>query len=796
MSQLCYTLGDRCYYDQCGFHTYNSSHLYAVSASWSVAFPTRSPRSAHGQPVDYLGDLRSNRTPRPHGSRPLPSSVVRRRVERIPSSSPDAAPTARPLLFSSATEPALVPSYRQIPQSSSCVHSAATGVDKPGAGFGRPLMKQPGVAVAEERTLSLTPEHGITAGTYIESEQRRMERQEAHPLRRILQDMNPHDEQRLHNAAQDEASELIWKHQNADAPYRSPDTPYAYGGQLRKGNHVRNRSWSGTSQESGRSRSQNRRGTSATSSRSASAGSGSNNSQSRRVLSDVSLPLINDFGSAPEKDCDTAECKEEERLGIRLHADVIVPALRVNSQKRGQSSGARRRTSGQHATSPFRNPDNKIYKEHEQSVIPPVPTDEVPSKSAPQQFRRNPFSRAQLAKDLGEVKTEPLITTGKFARYRFQQDPDPNSHNSTYTSGPPRLSRLEEFIDAEIVEKVRKKGGLEIRSDEIRAATSMRKSDRSPNLPVPTIVSDSPTRPIVSFQPGWKPKAIELKEEQSRAPLLRNSPQTGARLDTLAPVNDDLSIRCVPVIKFPETEVTNGNDSSSLPVVEASLVASYVPVIQIDRSHSTPSIRIREAPNTMVTALAADGEPASSSTTNRPLPNPGRIPFRPYLRHATTTPAVSAPHWTPATRRATALCAYCARPIAGRIVSAAGSRFHPDCFVCHHCGEGLECVAFYPEPDDKRSERVDRIRRHMTGGDYPTCEGVTEENDGDEGLRFYCHLDFHEFFSPRCKSCKTPIEGEVVVACGAEWHVGHFFCAQCGDVSGFLHKPLLIAGEL
>jgi hypothetical protein len=37
-------------------------------------------------------------------------------------------------------------------------------------------------------------------------------------------------------------------------------------------------------------------------------------------------------------------------------------------------------------------------------------------------------------------------------------------------------------------------------------------------------------------------------------------------------------------------------------------------------------------------------------------------------------------------------------------------------------------------------------------------------------------------FSPRCKSCKTPIEGEVVVACGAEWHVGHFFCAECGDV--------------
>jgi hypothetical protein len=67
---------------------------------------------------------------------------------------------------------------------------------------------------------------------------------------------------------------------------------------------------------------------------------------------------------------------------------------------------------------------------------------------------------------------------------------------------------------------------------------------------------------------------------------------------------------------------------------------------------------------------------------------------------------------------------------------------------------------------------------------HPTYEDMQrlEHEDGfDQSLRFFCHLDFHELFSPRCKSCKTPIEGEVVVACGAEWHVGHFFCAQCGD---------------
>lgn len=92
-------------------------------------------------------------------------------------------------------------------------------------------------------------------------------------------------------------------------------------------------------------------------------------------------------------------------------------------------------------------------------------------------------------------------------------------------------------------------------------------------------------------------------------------------------------------------------------------------------------------------------------------------------------------------------------------------------------------MAFYPEPDQAREERIARIRARAAGQYVEERVGQTHLEDGDELLRFYCHLDYHEFFSPRCKSCKTPIEGEVVVACGAEWHAGHFFCAQCGDVS-------------
>lgn len=60
------------------------------------------------------------------------------------------------------------------------------------------------------------------------------------------------------------------------------------------------------------------------------------------------------------------------------------------------------------------------------------------------------------------------------------------------------------------------------------------------------------------------------------------------------------------------------------------------------------------------------------------------------------------------------------------------------------------------------------------------AEGI-EEGSEEADIRFYCSLDYAEMFAPRCKSCKTPIEGEVIVAAGAEWHVGHFFCAECGD---------------
>ncbi|RIB19744.1 hypothetical protein C2G38_1964797 [Gigaspora rosea] len=85
-----------------------------------------------------------------------------------------------------------------------------------------------------------------------------------------------------------------------------------------------------------------------------------------------------------------------------------------------------------------------------------------------------------------------------------------------------------------------------------------------------------------------------------------------------------------------------------------------------------------------------------------------------------------------------------------------GKRWHPEHFNCKQCGITLEYVAFF-------------------------------EKDGYP----YCHLDYHELFSPKCGHCGNTIEGPFITALGKSWHQGHFFCRECGDpfeAGGFMVK--------
>ncbi|CAI2164670.1 10527_t:CDS:2 [Funneliformis geosporum] len=101
---------------------------------------------------------------------------------------------------------------------------------------------------------------------------------------------------------------------------------------------------------------------------------------------------------------------------------------------------------------------------------------------------------------------------------------------------------------------------------------------------------------------------------------------------------------------------------------------------------------------------------------------------------------------TPNSRQNPLDCAGCGKSISGNMLTAMGKKWHPGHFVCKQCGISLEHVAFF-------------------------------ENDGNP----YCHLDFHELFSPRCGHCETPIEGKSISALGKSWHPGHFFCRECGN---------------
>lgn len=408
------------------------------------------------------------------------------------------------------------------------------------------------------------------------------------------------------------------------------------------------------------------------------------------------------------------------------------------SQRKG--SGQRQASSGLTKGSRFPQTDDQIYQDSG-SISLPSSDSTAPTSSISGPLRsvdRN--SQPRGSRPLpgrpvggGEEKNKTLD------RVEIYKNPPSRLHSAGYTRNttPSSIDAIPEIGTPPT------KNGVEIRGEDIRAATSMRLKDRSPKLPLPTAVSDRPGRPIISFDLDWKPDNAR-KEDISNADL-RPGPSPNANVPAMT-----VSAPAVPTIEV------------------SSLIESSFPTINVPDDDSTPAIIIstEELPSGMATAT----EP-----TGRPLPHPAKtVPET----HSTMNAPSRLPWLNPSSRSGlpAATCANCTLPISGRIVTASGgpssssslkARFHPECFTCHHCSTALECVAFYPEPEDKRLKRFE-------------TDGLSDNETGSE-LRFYCHLDFHEFFSPRCRSCKTPIEGEVIVAAGSEWHVGHFFCSECGD---------------
>ncbi|KAI0543997.1 hypothetical protein F4679DRAFT_577197 [Xylaria curta] len=721
--------------------------------------------------ASYLANLRENRVNRPGGARPPPPSIRSRvgtTTEQLTTGRSSIAGDSirsEPPVGHQRTGSDLIRPRGSRPSVAGSVHSRYSVNTTSGKDY------FPTTPVAP-----LKPSEVVPSATYIERGQRWMEKEEAFSLHQAMdaiedkdekEEKEQDDETRIYNAALNEAAELVYRHEHGIKP-REPDAPYRYKPHMRRNSYAH--------------------------ARTATSGRYGQDIGATGLARDSSMRSFSGSSSGSDRDSSPGSERgsmDQQRSFGTASASQKAPAgasggARTSSRSSRRRSSMRRNISGE-IEKPFSG--DQIWEEPE-SASPEASSrqPQLPSHSPLGVKTRNTPSKVQFAPDPSrDPNASPASSPTKLSRTEIHKNPPSQSRNPNYTkndlSDSPRSSS-----------DIPRKNGVEIRSDDIRQATSMRLKDRSSKLPTPSAVSDSPGRPIVSFDKNWKaPEEAATDptpDESRRVPIpLRVAEERPGPQSPQPPVP---AIVCTPDIPQSAPPATSRR-SAPLPSIQVdSGDAPQVPTINIsdDGGPSVPSIVLPGddddnnyggggAPSIPVIVTPDDG---ASKPSARPLPDPRT------MSHTRNAPSGGRPrgHWSPApgaSHRATAICHECRYPIEGRVVALSGGseRFHPQCFRCYTCGTSLEALEISPEPDAARAARLDRIYRRAAGEILDEIPGQTMAEDGDDRLRFFCHLDWHELFAPQCKHCKTPILGEHVVALGEHWHYGHFFCAECGD---------------
>ncbi|TEA20140.1 LIM domain-containing protein [Colletotrichum sidae] len=689
----------------------------------------------------YLANLRTNRVARPGGARPQPpASTTRSKRPSHDQSTPEPFARSESPAVSSTSSADKAPRPGPIPASGSYSSRHSTSTTS-----GRDYYPA-------SSTVPLKPSEVVPTATYMERGQRWMEKEEAVSLRQAMDDMrikdnaasppkdtvgsdrpeegatSQDDDTRIYNAALDEASELVWRHQNGVVP--NPNAPYRYKPHMRKNSyaHARTASTGRNSRDIGPS------GLARDTPRSLSGSSTDSDGQSRRGRPSMAMSRDSFSKSVSPERSSFDGGASGATSPVKATPGLTFTGRRRSSMKRNISGEVEKPFSGDQI---WEEPESR--KSRETVAASAKASSDLPLFDKP----KNPQGQVRFAAGPPADRVAPWKPRSKVEIHR---NPPSQSRNPQYTTNSSVVTPVRS-------DTVPKKNGMEIRSDDIREATSMRLKDRSAKLPTPTAVSNQLGRPIVSFDSNWK--APDEKTD--------SRPGTASSISKPGAANQKSQPAEVPrIVVAPEGSPATGARRG--PPVPSINIAG----IDDDDNEDSPSIPVIIVPD--------DDTPKSAA---RPLPDP-RAPStkRPFQRPQR--------HWSPAAgseHRSTTSCHECGFPIEGRFVSLAGlsERFHPQCFSCFACGTGLEALEISPEPDAHRHERLDRIRRRAAGEILEELPGKTAVDDGDERLRFYCHLDWHELYAPRCKHCKTPIIGEHVVALGEHWHYGHFFCAECGD---------------
>ncbi|KAK3362064.1 hypothetical protein B0T24DRAFT_102694 [Lasiosphaeria ovina] len=448
----------------------------------------------------YLTDLRNNRVNRPGGSRPQPASGRdsaasggRPSLGGPPLSDSSSVHNQRTL--SNITRIAPSANRPSMSASVSSRYSASTSASTRGRDYypDRPVNVQP-----------LKPSQIVPSATYIERGQRWMEKEEAVSLRQAMEDMelqdqsskNEHgppaeggDDVRLYEAALNEAAELVWQHQN---PGRvpQPGAAYRYKPHLRKNSYAHARTasagmYGGDVAPTGLAREPTSRSVSGSSTNSD--GVGSTRSRSS-------------FGSSRQAagTSETARQSTESARNVSPEPQSAKPYAGMSGGPAALPSGRRRSSMKRNISGEVCQPfsGEQIWEEQDGQVPEGGDRSTGTDSAAVQPLRpkpKNPLNRVQFAPDVPPAAgASPQPPSKVVSKYEIYRNPPSQSRNPQYTTNSRPESPAAER------DTVPRKHGMEVRSDDIRGATSMRLRDRSPKLPTPSAVSDSPGRPIKS----------------------------------------------------------------------------------------------------------------------------------------------------------------------------------------------------------------------------------------------------------------------------------------------------------
>lgn len=445
--------------------------------------------------ASYLANLRNKPVVRPGGARPLPPSN-RPQVNRNSLSHISFDATTAP----SRDSPSPAPHVGH--QRSQSFTPSLVGGSMVSSRLSTISSRSRDYYPSRPTPPPLKPDDVVPTASYMERGRRWMEREEASSLRDAMEEMDlresrkntpdvdpaaEDEETRIYNAALNEAAELVWEHQNGVKP-RPPEGAYRYRSHLRKDSYAHARAAALAKGEDSPGANKSNRNSYA-SFRSSSATSSEEDNGAR-------LNGSPERKGAQAEESPTSKTKSYGGVGGRFTGG------RRSSMKRNVSGEVERPFSG-----------DQIWEEPEAQSGDGPTTSTPPNGDSPASLHQKPsntMGRVPYQRNQGE--TSP---TKRLERIEIHRNPPSRSRTAPYQVNTP-VSNAQQLPEGQHL------NGVEIRSQDIREATSMRLKDRSSKLPEPTAVSDSPGRPITDDQ--TRPRQHLTATSPSHSPNLKPSP--------------------------------------------------------------------------------------------------------------------------------------------------------------------------------------------------------------------------------------------------------------------------------